>query len=179
MYTVDATISFTNVKTSRHAFSFIFMWMFVLWVSRGTNLCRPCTFCLCYILKYGCRFAAVGPAGRRYRSIAARRTAARHAAGQCGQCHIVGVRRRLNTDSFTLRPFWDTKGASQSNYYYLLLLLLLVYIPSPPHSFISGLKPSFSANPFHRSLPFLLQDSLHGFPGLFTDTSEHIRFFTF
>jgi len=29
---------------------------------------------------------------------------------------------------------------------------------SPPHSFIPGLKPSFPANPSHRSLPFLLQD---------------------
>ena len=29
-------------------------------------------------------FAAVGPAGRKYRSIAARRTAARRAAGECG-----------------------------------------------------------------------------------------------
>jgi len=41
-------------------------------------------------------------------------------------------------------------------------------IPSPLCSFIPGLKPSFSANPSHRSL----QDWLHGF----TDTSEHIRF---
>jgi len=46
-------------------------------------------------------------------------------------------------------------------------------IPWQPHSSITGLKPSFSANPFHRSLPFLLQEWLHGFPGLFTDTSEH------
>jgi len=30
-------------------------------------------------------FAAVGPAGRRYRSIAAA------AAGDCGQCHVVSV----------------------------------------------------------------------------------------
>ena len=30
--------------------------------------------------------------------------------------------------------------------------------PSPFHRFIPGLKPSFSANPFHRGLPFLLQD---------------------
>jgi len=29
---------------------------------------------------------------RRYRSIAARRTATRHAAGECGQCHVVSVR---------------------------------------------------------------------------------------
>ena len=154
MYTVDATISFTNVKTSRHAFSFIFMWMFVLWVSRGTNLCRPCTFCLCYILKYGCRFAAVGPAGRRYRSIAARRTAARHAAGQCGQCHIVGVRRRLNTDSFTLRPFWDTKGASQSNYYYLLLLLLWLVAWHSGRTSVSG----------RRTFPVLRSTCSDGWP---------------
>jgi len=33
-----------------------------------------------------CRFAAVGPAGRRYRSIVAA------AAVECGQCHVVGVR---------------------------------------------------------------------------------------
>ena len=46
-------------------------------------------------------------------------------------------------------------------------------------SFIPGLKPSFSADPSHRSLPFLPQDWLHGFPGLFTDISEHIRLFTF
>ena len=51
-------------------------------------------------------------------------------------------------------------------------------IPSLPHSVIPGSKPSFYADPSHRSLPFLLQDWLHGFPRLFTDTSEHIRFFT-
>jgi len=33
--------------------------------------------------------------------------------------------------------------------------------PSPLHSFTPGLKPSFSANPSRRSLPFLLQDWLH------------------
>ena len=32
--------------------------------------------------------------------------------------------------------------------------LLLSGIPSPIHSFIPGLKPSFSANPFHRSPSF-------------------------
>ena len=48
--------------------------------------------------------------------------------------------------------------------------------PLPLHSSTPGLKLSFSANPSHRSLPFLLPERLHGFPGLFTDTSEHIRF---
>ena len=43
-----------------------------------------------------------------------------------------------------------------------------------PHSFVPSLKPSFSANPSHLSLPFLLQD--HGFPRLFSDNSELIHF---
>ena len=51
-------------------------------------------------------------------------------------------------------------------------------IHHPIHSFIPGFKPSFSANPHrHRSLPFFLQDWLHEFPGLVTDTSKHIRFY--
>jgi len=33
-----------------------------------------------------CRLAAVGPAGRKYRSM-------RRAASECGQCHVVSVRR--------------------------------------------------------------------------------------
>ena len=37
----------------------------------------------------------------------------------------------------------------------------------------------YGPNPSHHSLPVLLQDWLHGFPGLFTDTSEHIRFLLF
>jgi len=40
----------------------------------------------------------------------------------------------------------------------LTFILVIMSIPSPPHSFIPDLKPSFSANPFHRSLPFLLRD---------------------
>jgi len=35
--------------------------------------------------------------------------------------------------------------------------------PSPLHSFIPGLKPSFSANPSHRSLVFSFYDWLHEF----------------
>jgi len=47
-----------------------------------------------------CRFAAVSPAGRKYRSTVARRTTARRAAGECGYCHVVSVRRELKIDSF-------------------------------------------------------------------------------
>ena len=39
-----------------------------------------------------CRFAAVDPVGSKYRLIAAA------AAGECGQCHVVSVRRQLNTN---------------------------------------------------------------------------------
>ena len=46
----------------------------------------------------------------------------------------------------------------------LIFILIINSIPSPPHSFIPCLKPSFSANPSHRSLSFRLQDWLHVFP---------------
>ena len=50
--------------------------------------------------------------------------------------------------------------------------------PLPLYSSTPGLKLSFSTNPSQRSLPFLLPDWLHGFPGLFTDTFEHISFYS-
>ena len=40
----------------------------------------------------------------------------------------------------------------------LTFILIIISIPPPPYSFTSDLKPSFSANPSHRSLRFLLQD---------------------
>ena len=49
-------------------------------------------------------------------------------------------------------------GGSNTGRYTADFILIIISIPSPPHSFISGLKPSFSADPSHRSLPFLLQD---------------------
>ena len=51
-------------------------------------------------------------------------------------------------------------------------LLLLVF---HHHSLFHSRLKSFLPQPF----PFLLQDSLYGFPRLFTVTSEHIRLFTF
>jgi len=53
----------------------------------------------------------------------------------------------------------------------------ILCIPSATHSFIPGLKPSFSANPSHCSPSFLLlKYLLLGFPGLFNAISEHICF---
>ena len=52
-----------------------------------------------------CRFAAVCPAGRRYRSIAARPALSSSGVRrpcECGQCHVVSVARKLNGDSLYL-----------------------------------------------------------------------------
>jgi len=40
----------------------------------------------------------------------------------------------------------------------LTFILNIFSIPSPPHSFIPGLQPSFLANPSRHRLSFLLQD---------------------
>ena len=61
----------------------------------------------------------------------------------------------------------------------VILIITCISFPSPTHSFIPGLKPSFSVNPTHRSLSFSLQDWLHGFSKTFTVTSVHIRFLLF
>jgi len=45
-----------------------------------------------------CRLAAVGLAGRRYQLLHGRHSAV--TVGECRQCHIVSVRRKLNTDLF-------------------------------------------------------------------------------
>ena len=46
----------------------------------------------------------------------------------------------------------------------LTFILFIMSIPLPPHSFISGLKPSFSANPCHRSLSFFLSTDFEDSP---------------
>jgi len=60
----------------------------------------------------------------------------------------------------------------------LTFIFIIITIPSPPHSFIPGLKPSFSANPSQHSIPFFRTDYIDSL-GLFTYTSEHIRFSLF
>jgi len=46
----------------------------------------------------------------------------------------------------------------------LTFILIIISIPSPAHSFIPDLKPSFSANPPHRSLPFFNRTDYMDFP---------------
>ena len=62
----------------------------------------------------------------------------------------------------------------------MLLTFILIIISIPSFLTLSfHAKTLLFCKSVSRSLPFLLQDLLHGFRGLFTDTSEHIRFFTF
>jgi len=73
---------------------------------------------------------------------------------------------------------WLSTGYNSDQQSYLLLF----GIPSPTQSFISGLKPSLSANPSHCSPSFLVvKYLLRGFPELFRPTvpSEHICFLLF
>ena len=79
----------------------------------------------------------------------------------------------LDSRLMTVSSSADTVIICQQSY------LLLFGIPSPTHSFIPGLIKTFL---FCKSFPqqpflFLLQDSLRGFPRLFTVTSEHVRFY--
>jgi len=85
--------------------------------------------------------------------------------------------------------YWSPSERSNSNSDSIVLWhffrwfhrLTTLIIHHTPYSFILGIKTSFTANPSNLSLLFLLQDWLHWFPGLFTDTFEHrpIRFLHF
>jgi len=110
--------------------------------------------------------AAVGPAGTRYRQ--------RPMDGPLEW-------RSADTDrcSYRVRGVESScaKHSTVPESYTVVMspTLIIISIQSPSQSFNPGLKPSFfSASPSHRSRP-----DIHGFPGLFTDTSEHIRFFYF
>jgi len=61
----------------------------------------------------------------------------------------------------------------------LTVILITISFSITPHSFIPGLKPSFSANPSHRSLSFSSLGLIAWIPQTFTVTSEHIRFLLF
>jgi len=64
----------------------------------------------------------------------------------------------------------------------LIVILIIIGIPSPTPTyslFHSRLKSFLVCKSSLPPFLFLLQDSLYGFPRLFTVTSEHIRLFTF
>jgi len=60
--------------------------------------------------------------------------------------HIDPSYSKEGTNVTPMSPWASARQSDPPN------ILIIISIPSPPHSFISGLKPSFSAKPFHRSL---------------------------
>jgi len=68
-----------------------------LYAQQGLRNCRA-SVCVSVRPSHRCGgFAAVGPAARRYRSIAARPAL----SSKCEQCRVASRRRKLNTDLFT------------------------------------------------------------------------------
>ena len=61
----------------------------------------------------------------------------------------------------------------------LTFILITISIPSPPHSFIPDLKPSFSANPSHCSLSFSSSGLTPWIPWTFYGYFWAYTFFTF
>jgi len=59
----------------------------------------------------------------------------------------------------------------------ILIIIIIISFPSPPHSFIPRIKPSFSANHSHRSLSFSSSGLTTWIPQTLTVTSEHIHFY--
>jgi len=57
------------------------------------------------------------------------------------------------------------------------VILIIISIPSPRHTFIPGLKLSFSANPSHSSLSFYSSGLTTCIPQTYTATSKHTRFY--
>jgi len=100
--------------------------------------------------------------------------------GECGKAQLVGdvdgaqrlettnllgvvtrARRRVYQQTIAQRaPSTRNYSAKPFNcrilygHYLPTVILIIIGIPSPTDSFILGLKPSFSANPSHRSLSF-------------------------
>jgi len=100
--------------------------------------------------------------------------------GECGKAQLVGdvdgaqrlettnllgvvtrARRRVYQQTIAQRaPSTRNYSAKPVNcrilygHYLPTVILIIIGIPSPTDSFIPGLKPSFSANPSHRSLSF-------------------------
>ena len=94
----------------------------------------------------------------------------------CHSLSLASVKSRLVLP-FWYRLTWVFPEKGPLNGWWSVLII--IGIPSPPHSFIPGLKSFFSANPFHRSIPFLHQDWLHGFPRLIVTSISVFYFWVF
>jgi len=85
--------------------------------------------------------------------------------GLCS-CRVRGVDGSC-AKHLTVESYMVIYAANSYSYYFSF--------PSP--SFISNLKPSFSANPSHCRLSFFFIRTDYMIPQSFTVTSEHIRFY--
>ena len=96
------------------------------------------------------------------------------AFGGTGLCsnHVRGVGGSC-AKHFICRILYGRRVAKIHTYYYYYYYY---YYSITPHSFSPGLKPYFSANPSHRSLPFFFRTD-HMIPQTVYFTSEHIRFY--
>ena len=61
----------------------------------------------------------------------------------------------------------------------LIFILIIISIPSFPHSFVPGLNLPFFCKSYPPQPSFSSSRLTPRIPGLFTDTSEHIRFVLF
>ena len=75
----------------------------------------------------------------------------------------LGAGIKWSVDNLPEVSITTVKACSQHVFRSFRRLTTLI-IHHPAHSFITRLKPFFSANPSHRNLHFLFQDRLHGFP---------------
>ena len=85
----------------------------------------------------------------------------------------------IKLPSLIVRPAALQRGYKSNNRVFIQSSCcnIYTYYSIIPHCFNPGLKPSFSVNPSHHSLPFFFRtNSMNAFSRLFTDTSEHIRF---
>ena len=67
----------------------------------------------------------------------------------CFHC-LIGVKNKPTTNVLMFMSIWSLRWHFKNK---SVFILIVISIP-PPHSFIPGLKPYFSANHSHRSLPF-------------------------
>jgi len=74
---------------------------------------------------------------------------------------------------FKTKTFID----KSSTFLPLTVTLIIISFSSPTLSFIPDLKPSFSANPSHRSLSFTSSGLTTWIPQKFTVTSEYVYFY--
>jgi len=102
----------------------------------------------------------VGPAGRRYRSIAAA------AASECGQCHVVSVRSELNTGLIFLETTTLFGACSLNREHRMRELLRIAEENQRMLKRLQTVRPKYSHEQWEREWQANLQliDQMSAFP---------------